>query len=103
MDALYSNALLAALALSATGALAGFLVLRRPGIKLRRITVLCTILALVSGMVSFMVHLRYGHGPSTPEPMSLGRFVGVHPAYIVVVMLSILGFIATLLSRHRIS
>ena len=101
MDSLYSEALLAALALSVTGVLTSVFALRRPGIMLRRITMWCTILALVSGMVSFMVHLRYGHGPSALEPMGLGRFLGVHPAYIVVVMLSMFGSVATLLSRQR--
>lgn len=101
MDTLYSNALLAALAFSMIGVLTGVFALRRPGIMLHRITMSCTILALVSGMVSFMVHLRYGHGTRAPEPMGLGRFLGVHPAYIVVAMLLILGSVETLLSRQR--
>jgi hypothetical protein len=101
MDALYSGTLFVASGLAVIGALAGVMVLCRPGRILRRTVLLCVVVALVFGVVSIAVHLWYGHGPGTPEPMDLRRFLDVHPAYSIVVMLSSFSFLAALLSRQR--
>jgi hypothetical protein len=103
MHDLYSLTLFVALVLAGTGALSGVFVLCRSGDALRPVALLCVVLAPVFGVVSFAVHLRYGHGPGTPEPMDLGQFLGIHPAYLVVLILSIFGAVTTFLSRKRTS
>jgi hypothetical protein len=70
---------------------------------LQRITLGSAFLALAMGVVSFTVHLGFGHGPSTLEPMALGRFLRVHPAYDLVAVLSLFVFGAWFLSRARTS
>jgi protoheme IX farnesyltransferase len=54
---------------------------------------------LLLGAASLVVHLQFGHGPGAPEPMLIGQFVRVHPAYGIVLLISLLGFGAWLLSR----
>jgi ABC-type uncharacterized transport system permease subunit len=103
MDSLYSMTLLAALALAVGGAAAGAFAVVRPSARLQRITLGSAFLALAMGVISFAVHLHFGHGPTTLEPMALGRFLRIHPAYGIVVVLSLFAFGAWFLSRARTS
>lgn len=80
-DTLYSLTLLAALVSGAVGAFAGILSLCRPWPRVRWIGLRCGLLALALGVLSIGVHLHFGHGPAAPEPMALGRFLRIHPAY----------------------
>jgi len=101
MDALYSATLLAALTSAMIGAVSGALALWRPEAPWRRMASWSINLALLFGAVSFTVHLHFGHGPASPEPMDMVRFLRIHPAYGVVLLLSLFGIGAALCSRRR--
>lgn len=92
MDQVYSLSLLAALAAGVIGVGAGAAGVlaasaRRPGVPLRTLALICGgcgLTALLLGALSALVHLRFGHGPGTPEPMAPLRFLLHHKAYWVV-------------------
>lgn len=89
MDQLYSLTLLAALATAFFASLASVLNLRRSTGRGRPVAAAAAVVALLFGGLSFIVHRHFGHGPEAPEPMSIGRFLEVHPAYVVVLALSL--------------
>ena len=99
MDSLYSLALLAALAAAALGAISGVVGIRRPTFWVGGLAPWSVAAGLLLGAASLVVHLQLGHGPGAPEPMVIGQFVRVHPAYGIVLLISLLGFGAWLLSR----
>jgi hypothetical protein len=47
-----------------------------------------------AGIVSFLVHGRWGHGQESVEPMALGVFLSAHPAYAAAAALLLAGFVA---------
>jgi hypothetical protein len=101
MDEFCSLFLLAALASGTVGAVCGAVTLRQPGPRLGRIASWSGCLALLFGSISFVAHLRFGHGPAAAEPMVIWRFLRIHPAYGGVLLLSLFGFGAQMVSRPR--
>lgn len=113
MDPLYSASLLVSLA-SAAGAVvcavAATIVLRSKGAsglsyatRLVRISSLLIVLGIVAGAVSVVVHSYWGHGPSSPEPLSAGAFIRAHPSYVIDVVLLCVAFALALRARRKIA
>lgn len=107
MDTVYSLTLLLALLTGGVSAAALLVVAwlggRSPARRLEPAGVLSAVVSLCLGVISAWVHLRFGHGPQTPEPMRLMSFVGFHKAYWVVLALSlgsIVGWASTRRSRR---
>lgn len=98
MDTTYSL-LLAASLVSGGSALAGALWsrLQRLPQRLDRIIWLLAILALLFDVMSFVVHLAFGHTPGTETAMAALEFVREHPAFIVALLPGMLA----LRLRHR--
>ena len=108
MDAVYSLALLMALltgGASAAGAVAALLVRRGANVpqhRLQQTGILLAVTSFIFGLASALVHLRFGHGPRTLEPMAVGRFFAFHRAYWVVVILSFGSLVGWILTRRGI-
>ncbi len=92
MDTLYSLTLLAALAAGVVSVVAAALALRWHSPRFRPVARWGGALALCSGAVSFAIHLVFGHGPAAPEPMDVGLFLHIHPAYWFVMVLVLVTF-----------
>jgi len=67
---------------------------------LSRVALTCGVLSLVAGLVSFGVHLLFGHGASAPEPMRVFAFLGYHKAYWAVAILAALSFYSSRCARR---
>lgn len=100
MDGLYSASLLVALASATIGSISSIIAVSRPHARWRRVVLCCVSLALLLGAVSFTVHLHFGHGQAAPEPMAIGRFLRLHPAYGVVTLLALFAFGVGFLTRQ---
>jgi len=92
MDGLYSATLLVALASATIGSISSVIAFHRPHARWPRIALCCILLALLAGAFSFAVHLHFGHGAMAPEPMTVGHFLRLHPAYGVVLLLTLVAF-----------
>ena len=57
--------------------------------------------SLALGVTSFAVHLCFGHGPATAEPMAIGPFIRVHPSYGAVLLLCLAGLGARSISKRQ--
>jgi hypothetical protein len=101
MDDVYSLTLLIALVCSAAGALSGAISVFKSKAVFRLIAIWAGVFGVFFGVVSFGVHLRFGHGPESPEPIALGLFLRVHPAYGVVLLLCLVALFLGFLSRSR--
>lgn len=97
-DALYSWTLLIALVASGAGSLFFdyFVVMRlrrrRCNRRFVRLAYYAGSIAVVSMIVSAVVHLVLGHGPTAPEPMTAGVFFLHHKAYWLVAVLVLMSF-----------
>lgn len=94
MDLVYSRLLIVALILGAVGTLSslasGWKRMSDRSRQLAKLGLVCGGLALVSGLVSALVHAFTGHGSDSLEPMGWGRFLFFHKAYGAVLVLGLL-------------
>ena len=110
MDAIYSLALLIALVAGGLGAFIFVITMLsgrnwiRTYTKLSLITPICGVVALLAGFVSGLVHLSFGHGPESDEPMLPLQFLTHHKAYWLVLTLCFMLFAGWFLtSGHKIN
>lgn len=95
MDLVYSIFLLIALVADGLGILAAVGEMwARSGrsqfaTRRRRLVPVCIVIACLSGLISALAHLVFGHGPEAAEPMLPGQFFASHPAYWLVGVLSV--------------
>ena len=98
MDTLYAASLLVALVgggLAVAGPISALVVRSgRARIRCSRFGVGALACGAAAGVVSFVVHRRWGHGPESVEPMALGAFVSAHPAYATAGVLLLAGLVA---------
>ncbi len=63
------------------------------------------VLAAMFGTASALVHLRFGHGPDSIEPIGAGQALATHPASLGIGVLTVLAAggwaVATLRGRDR--
>ena len=101
MDASQAAALLVSLVIGGAALFAA--ALRATGRGPAKLAVLAhygALIALVLGLFSAMLHSRFGHGADSPEPLGLGEFLGMHKAYLVVVLLVFAVFVALRAARR---
>ena len=103
MDFLYSCSLLISLVAGSAAVLTGMLaILRRgPGSSLIRAGLSAAALAAFGLVVSVAVHWRWGHGPTSAEPMALTRLVGSHTGFLLAVIIIVVGLATVLYARKR--
>lgn len=89
MDLLYSSTLL--LSLIAGGAAILLSLVRWP-----RVAGFLTMIGTLSLVVSVAVHWIWGHGQSSPEPMTIGSFVANHMAFVWTGVVVLSAFLLTL-------
>lgn len=95
MDTSHSLALLASLVIGIAALFAATLrAIGRGPAGMATLAHYGALIALVLGLFSAMLHSRFGHGADSPEPLGLGRFLGMHQAYSAVVLLVLAVFIA---------
>ena len=105
MDTIYSLSLLVALIAGGGGcaaALAAALAARRARTErpwLSRACLLCGLVSLIAGLLSILVHMTYGHGPRSLEPMTVTGFFLFHKAYWAVLVLTLLSLAGWTLSH----
>ena len=104
MDLLYPVSLAVALVAGTVGAAIAALKLciSHEGVQPRglrswvastRVAVAALVLGAVSLVVSTVVHLRWGHGPGSAEPMEMRRFLSEHEAFGVAALILATGFV----------
>lgn len=59
------------------------------------------VLAAFGLVISMVVHWRWGHGPTSTEPMDLPQFVGFHTAFLVAGVVIVIGLVVLLYARRR--
>lgn len=107
MDAIYSIALLIALAAGGLGAFIFVVTMlmrrnwARTSTRLPLATPICGVVALFFGFVSGLVHFRFGHRPESEEPMVLLQFITQHKAYWLIFALGFLLFAGWFVSSDR--
>jgi hypothetical protein len=117
-DSLYSYALLAAFVCGTAAALWDFVAVVLPSLRgamtsgggdgapvaprrTRGARVLFAI-AVLALLLSVLVHVRWGHGPGSPEPMPFGQVLSEHPAFFwAAVILLFAGFPAALIAARE--
>ena len=105
MDFLYSAALLISLIAGCTGLLLGLTVIvsARSRSVLSSAALFSVRLATICLAVSVLVHWFWGHGPASPEPMTLNSFVDAHPAFLVAGTAIGIGLMLTIYARRKLS
>lgn len=99
MDLLYSYLLLISLVVGGAGTVVALISLRAlPGPERWRSSypgacLVCGLTALASGSTSAIVHLYFGHSPSTPEPMRPWEFALFHKAFWVALALGAISIV----------
>lgn len=107
MDTLYSLSLLAALTFGGVGATLLVWILARPGrdsTSAKRIagaSLFFFVTTIFCGGVSLAVHQIFGHGPSTPEPMTAARFFIFHKAYWLVLALALSSLLGAAIASRQ--
>lgn len=87
MDTLYSLLLFLSLSAIVVGGIAELLIFfAKSAWPLRQsysnlLVAWCTATALILAAASFLLHLRFGHGPTTLEPMGVFLFLEHHRIY----------------------
>ena len=100
MDSIYSLSLLLSLIAGGTGAAMFILVAALPAraqkssLNPALLALGCGLAAVLFGATSLLVHLVFGHGPGTAEPMTIEQFFEHHKAYWLVLVLTVLAFSA---------
>jgi len=109
MDSIYSLSLLLSLIAGGLGAIIFALVAVRPnqarkfgpGVVLGPLV--CGAIALLSGVISVLVHFIFGHGPDSVAPMSTWQFFWHHKSYWFVLLFTLLAYSAwRSVSRHQV-
>ena len=99
MDTIYSTSLLVSLG---CGGLALLLAIRfrlaAQPVAARRIPAVLLTIAFAALLVSFVVHLIWGHGRGTPDALAFADFLRIHPSFLTAVALP---FIALFLLRGK--
>ena len=98
MDLAYSITLIIALITGVLALLQGFLALRRRDARKSVGVLVFGALSLVSSVV---VHLLWGHGPTTPAPMDFARLVLEHEAFPVAAAILASGFMLNAYAARR--
>jgi hypothetical protein len=75
---------------------------RRPSKGITRVSLLCGVAALTGGVLSATVHLLFGHGPDSPEPMLAGQFFSLHKAYWLVLVLAVFPYLGSVVCTHTL-
>jgi len=103
MDFLYSSSLTISMVAGCAGVLVGVLALlqRTRGSLLVRAGLLAIALAALGLLTSVAVHWHWGHGPTSPEPMGVARFIGSHTAFLVASIILVVGLAVVLYARRR--
>lgn len=103
MDLLYSYSLLMSMIFGGVSVLIGAIAALRQGSgqRLVRLGSSAVAVALLSLVVSIVVHRHWGHGPTSAEPMELARFVGSHAGFLAASAIIGLGVVLILYARRR--
>jgi len=103
MDFLYSSSLTISMVAGCAGVLVGVLALLQHarGSLLVRAGLLAITLAALGLSTSVAVHWHWGHGPTSPEPMGVARFIGSHTAFLVASIILVVGLAVVLYARRR--
>ena len=102
-DSLYSYALLAAFVCGGVAVLLDLALVVVPSLRIgepagsegapakdpptRTAARVLTAIATVALVVSVVVHARWGHGPTSAEPLRVGQLLSAHPAFLWAAML----------------
>ena len=103
MDFLYSSSLLISMVAGSAAVLIGMLAIFREGAgsSLIRAGLSAVAVAAFGLVVSVAVHWRWGHGPTSAEPMPLARFVGSHTGFLLAIIIIVVGLATLLYARKR--
>jgi hypothetical protein len=84
---LHSSTLLAPVSLGCLSAVCGLVMLFAKQRRLMVVVSWSAAAAFMFAVVSFRVHIHFGHGQGAPEPMALPAFWAHHSFYLVVALL----------------
>ena len=98
MDSIYSLSLLLSLIAGGLGAAIFALVATQPeqvrkiGPRVALAALACGATAMLSGVISVLVHLVFGHGSDSIAPMTMSEFFRHHNAYWLVLLFTLLSY-----------